>query len=143
MKFDRDKCKLLSTGNRNQQTCENDIGIVVDYSKQNMSQQSDVVSKKTNIILNSIFKTIVTKAWVVAVVLYVAVDNIRVCLVLGITIRTTILLHYASLADSLPYVKGRDKGRGGMRNHNYVLYPLLRTSSHFKVTQRNVEPSSP
>lgn len=55
--------QILCIGNRNQQTCENDIGIVVDDNKRNMSQQSDVAAKKTNIILDNISKNIVTKTW--------------------------------------------------------------------------------
>ena len=59
MKFNRDKCKVLHLGKRNQfhsykmgdiwlskTTSEKDLGIVVDH-KQNRSQQCDVATKKS------------------------------------------------------------------------------------------------
>ena len=72
MKVDRNKCKVLHLGKRNQlhnykmedtwlsnTTSEKDLGIVVDH---NMSQQCYVAAKKANAILGCINRNIVSKS---------------------------------------------------------------------------------
>ena len=84
MKFNRDKCKVLHLGKRNQlhsykmgdtwlskTTSEKDLGIVVDH-KLNMSQQCDVDTKKANAILGCINRSIVSRSHEVLVPSYSA-----------------------------------------------------------------------
>ncbi|XP_061486439.1 uncharacterized protein LOC133386720 [Rhineura floridana] len=84
MKFNRDKCKVLHLGKRNQMhsykmgdawlssmTCEKDLGTVIDH-KLNMSQQCDVAAKKANAVLGCINRSIVSKSREVLVPLYSA-----------------------------------------------------------------------
>ena len=84
MNFNREKCKVLQLGRKNElhrsrmedtwldnSTCERDLGVLVDY-KLNMSQQCDAAAKKANAILGCINKSIVSRSRKVIVPLYSA-----------------------------------------------------------------------
>uniref|UniRef100_A0A8D0HGC8 Cadherin domain-containing protein n=1 Tax=Sphenodon punctatus TaxID=8508 RepID=A0A8D0HGC8_SPHPU len=74
MMLNRDKCKVLHLGKKNQMykyspgdtwlgssTCEKDLGVVVDH-KLNMSQQCDAAAKRANAILGCINRSVVSKS---------------------------------------------------------------------------------
>uniref|UniRef100_K7F0M3 Reverse transcriptase domain-containing protein n=1 Tax=Pelodiscus sinensis TaxID=13735 RepID=K7F0M3_PELSI len=82
MKVNKDKCKVLHLGRNNKfhtyrmgsdclgrSTAERNLGVIVDHNL-NMSQQSDVVSKKANIILGCINRCVVSKTQEVILPLY-------------------------------------------------------------------------
>uniref|UniRef100_A0A803THV8 Reverse transcriptase domain-containing protein n=1 Tax=Anolis carolinensis TaxID=28377 RepID=A0A803THV8_ANOCA len=84
MKFNRDKCKILHFGRKNEMqryrmgdawldssTCEKDLGDLVD-NKLNMSQQCDAAAKKANGILACINRSIVSRSREVMLPLYSA-----------------------------------------------------------------------
>uniref|UniRef100_A0A803T8E9 Reverse transcriptase domain-containing protein n=1 Tax=Anolis carolinensis TaxID=28377 RepID=A0A803T8E9_ANOCA len=74
MKFNRDKCKILHLGRKNEMqryrmgdawhnssTCEKDLGVLMD-NKLNMSLQCDAAAKKANGILACINRSIVSRS---------------------------------------------------------------------------------
>ncbi|XP_053250915.1 uncharacterized protein LOC128416878 [Podarcis raffonei] len=84
MNFNRDKCKVLHLGKKNERhkykmgdtwlessTCEKDLGVLVDH-KLDMSQQCDTAAKKANAILGCINRSIASRSREVIVPLYSA-----------------------------------------------------------------------
>uniref|UniRef100_A0A803SME4 Reverse transcriptase domain-containing protein n=1 Tax=Anolis carolinensis TaxID=28377 RepID=A0A803SME4_ANOCA len=84
MKFNRDKCKILHLGRKNEMQryrmgdawfnssmCEKDLGVLVD-NKLNMSLQCDAAAKKANGILACINRSIVSRSREVMLPLYSA-----------------------------------------------------------------------
>uniref|UniRef100_A0A8D0DX11 Reverse transcriptase domain-containing protein n=1 Tax=Salvator merianae TaxID=96440 RepID=A0A8D0DX11_SALMN len=82
MTFNREKCKVLHLGKKNDNiqyrmggislsssTCEKDLGVLVDH-RLNMSQQCDAAAKKANTILGCIRRSIESRSREVIVPLY-------------------------------------------------------------------------
>uniref|UniRef100_A0A803SX30 Reverse transcriptase domain-containing protein n=1 Tax=Anolis carolinensis TaxID=28377 RepID=A0A803SX30_ANOCA len=89
MKFNRDKCKILHFGRKNEMqryrmgdgawlnssTCEKDLGVLVD-NKLNMKLQCDVAAKKANGIMACINRGIASRSREVMLPLYSALARI-------------------------------------------------------------------
>ncbi|KAF7235279.1 RNA-directed DNA polymerase from mobile element jockey, partial [Varanus komodoensis] len=89
MAFNVDKCKVLHLGHRNSchkyrlgdkwlesSTCERDLGVLVDC-RLNMSQQCDVVVKRTNTTLGCIARSIASRSREVLLPLYMTLVRLQ------------------------------------------------------------------